>query len=63
MAAGYGDFLVSGEGDAEVSEQVAAAQREGVTTVPRFVLGNGELIVGVTSTEALGDALRRASGR
>jgi predicted DsbA family dithiol-disulfide isomerase len=42
---------------------VAAAQREGVATVPRFVFGNGELIVGATSTEALGDALRRASGR
>jgi len=57
------DFLASGEGDAEVREQAAAARREGVTTVPRFVFGNGELIVGVTSTEALGDALRKASGR
>jgi predicted DsbA family dithiol-disulfide isomerase len=57
------DFLASGEGDAEVREQVAAARREGVTTVPRFVFGNGELIVGVTSTEALGDALRQTSGR
>jgi predicted DsbA family dithiol-disulfide isomerase len=57
------DFLASGEGDAEVGEQVAAALREGVTTVPRFVFENGELIVGVTSTEALGDALRQASGR
>jgi predicted DsbA family dithiol-disulfide isomerase len=57
------DFLASEEGAAEVREQVAAARREGVTTVPRFVFGNGELIVGVTSTEALGDALRQASGR
>jgi predicted DsbA family dithiol-disulfide isomerase len=31
------DFLASEEGDAEVREQVAAARREGVTTVPRFV--------------------------
>ncbi|MBC6461996.1 DsbA family protein [Actinomadura sp. HBU206391] len=57
------DFLASEEGRAEVHEQVAAARREGVTTVPRFVFENGELIVGVTSTEALGDALRQASGR
>ncbi|WP_252445811.1 DsbA family oxidoreductase [Pseudonocardia humida] len=54
------DFLASDEGTAEVREQVAAARREGVATVPRFVFGNGELIVGVTSTEALGDALRKA---
>jgi predicted DsbA family dithiol-disulfide isomerase len=57
------DFLATGEGSAEVREQVAAARREGVTTVPRFVFDNGELVVGVTSTEALGDALRKASGR
>jgi predicted DsbA family dithiol-disulfide isomerase len=57
------DFLATEEGNAEVREQVAAARREGVTTVPRFVFDNGELIVGVTSTEALGDALRQASGR
>jgi predicted DsbA family dithiol-disulfide isomerase len=30
---------------------------------PRFVFDSGELIVGVTSTEALGDALRQAMGR
>ncbi|SMD22514.1 DsbA family oxidoreductase [Kibdelosporangium aridum] len=57
------DFLTSQEGSAEVREQVAAARREGVTTVPRFVFDNGEVIVGVTSTEALGDKLRQASGR
>ncbi|WP_336215467.1 DsbA family oxidoreductase [Nonomuraea sp. LPB2021202275-12-8] len=57
------DFLATEEGDAEVREQMAAARREGVTTVPRFVFENGELIVGVTSTEALGDALRQAGGR
>ncbi|GAA2410886.1 hypothetical protein GCM10010191_19840 [Actinomadura vinacea] len=57
------DFLATEQGDAEVREQVAAARREGVTTVPRFVFENGELIVGVTSTETLGDALRQASGR
>lgn len=57
------DLLASEEGDAEVREQVAAARREGVTAVPRFAFENGELIVGVTSTEALGDALRQASGR
>jgi predicted DsbA family dithiol-disulfide isomerase len=56
------DFLATGEGDAEVREQLAAARREGVTTVPRFVFGNGELIIGVTSTEALRDALRQAGG-
>jgi predicted DsbA family dithiol-disulfide isomerase len=56
------DFLATEEGDAEVREQVAAARREGVTTVPRFVFGNGELIIGVTSTEALSDALRQAGG-
>jgi predicted DsbA family dithiol-disulfide isomerase len=38
---------------------VAAARREGVTTVPRFVFGNGVVIAGVTSAEALGDALRQ----
>jgi predicted DsbA family dithiol-disulfide isomerase len=52
------DFLASEEGDAEVRAQAAAARQQGVTTVPRFVFGNGALIVGVTSTEALGDALR-----
>jgi predicted DsbA family dithiol-disulfide isomerase len=56
-------FLTTEEGGAEVREQMAAARREGVTTVPRFVFENGELIVGVTSTEALGDALRQAGGR
>jgi predicted DsbA family dithiol-disulfide isomerase len=56
-------FLASKEGDAEVREQVAAAQRDGVTSVPRFVFGNGEVVVGVTSTEALGDALRQAGVR
>lgn len=57
------DFLASEEGNVEVREQVAAARRDGVTTVPRFVFDNGELVVGVTSTEALGDALRQAGGR
>jgi predicted DsbA family dithiol-disulfide isomerase len=57
------DFLATEDGSAEVREQVAAARRDGVTTVPRFAFDNGELIVGVTSTEALGDALRQASGR
>ena len=57
------DFLASEEGTAEVREQVAAARRDGVTTVPRVVFENGPLIVGVTSTEALGDALRQARGR
>jgi predicted DsbA family dithiol-disulfide isomerase len=53
------DFLASDEGDAEVRQQVAAARREGITTVPTFVFENGEQIVGVTST----DALRQALGR
>lgn len=57
------DFLASEEGSAEVRGQVAAARREGVTTVPRFVFENGARIVGVTSTEALGDVLRQAIGR
>ncbi|MFB4284622.1 DsbA family protein [Nonomuraea sp. MTCD27] len=57
------DFLTTEEGVAEVREQVAAARRDGVTTVPRFVFEDGALIVGVTSTEALGDALRQARGR
>jgi predicted DsbA family dithiol-disulfide isomerase len=57
------DFLASEEGGAEVREQVAAARREGVTTVPRFVFDNGDVIVGATSTEALRDAIRKASGR
>jgi predicted DsbA family dithiol-disulfide isomerase len=56
------EFLASEDGSAEVHEQVAAARREGVTTVPRFVFDNGDLIVGVTSAEALGDALRQAGG-
>ncbi|MEU7864409.1 DsbA family oxidoreductase [Nonomuraea sp. NPDC049141] len=55
------NFLASAEGVVEVREHVAAARREGVTTVPRFVFENGALIVGVTSTEALRDALRKAS--
>ncbi|MFI0453457.1 DsbA family protein [Actinomadura sp. 6N118] len=57
------DFLATEQGDAEVREQVAAARREGVTTVPRFVFESGDLIIGVTSTETLGDALRKARGR
>jgi predicted DsbA family dithiol-disulfide isomerase len=56
-------FLASQEGAAEVGEHVAAARRAGVTTVPRFVFDNGALIIGVTSTEELGDALRKAGGR
>ncbi|TDC08851.1 DsbA family oxidoreductase [Nonomuraea longispora] len=54
-------FLASGAGVAEVRDQAAAARRDGVTTVPRFVFENGEVIVGETSTEALGDALRKAA--
>jgi predicted DsbA family dithiol-disulfide isomerase len=50
-------FLASEEGSAEVRAQVAAARRDGVTTVPRFVFGNGEVIVGVTSAETLRRAL------
>ncbi|MEV4019425.1 hypothetical protein AB0J35_53970 [Nonomuraea angiospora] len=42
---------------------MAAARREGVTTVPRFVSENGALIAGVTSTKALGDALQQAGSR
>lgn len=57
------DFLASEAEDAEIREQVAAARREGITTVPRFVFDNGELIVGVTSTEALRWALIRCSAR
>ncbi|AYY11713.1 DsbA family oxidoreductase [Actinobacteria bacterium YIM 96077] len=57
------DFLDSEEGAAEVRQQVAAARREGVTTVPRFVFENGDSIVGVTSTEALGVALQQAIAR
>lgn len=57
------DFLASAEGSAEVRAEVAAARREGVTTVPRFVFWNGALVVGVTSTEALADVLRRARGQ
>jgi hypothetical protein len=57
------DFLAPEEGAAEVREQMAAARREGIATLPRFVFDNGGVIVGVTSTEALGDALRKASGR
>jgi predicted DsbA family dithiol-disulfide isomerase len=52
-------FLATEQGSAEVRGQVAAARREGVTTVPRFVFDNGELIVGVTSTEALRQAIGR----
>jgi predicted DsbA family dithiol-disulfide isomerase len=54
--AGVRDFLATDEGAVEVGEQVAAARRDGVTTVPRFVFGNGALIVGATSVEALKDA-------
>lgn len=57
------DFLASEEGNVDVREQAAAARRDGITTVPTFVFENGETVVGVTSTQALGDALRRASGR
>ncbi|MEO3751933.1 DsbA family oxidoreductase [Streptomyces sp. B6B3] len=56
-------FLASEEGVAEVRDQVAAARREGVTAVPHFVFENGASITGATSTEALRDALRKASGR
>ncbi|MFG2004161.1 DsbA family protein [Spirillospora sp. NPDC048911] len=57
------DFLATDQGAAEVREQVAAARQAGVTTVPTFVFENGEPIVGVTSSEAIGHALRQASGR
>jgi predicted DsbA family dithiol-disulfide isomerase len=57
------DFLATEEGSAEVHAHVAAARREGVTTVPTFVFGNGVRITGVTSTDALGDALRQTGGR
>lgn len=56
-------FLASQEGADEVREQADAARRDGVTTVPRFAFDNGDLIVGVTNTEDLGDAIRRAIGR
>jgi len=54
------DFLATEEGVAEVREQVAAARRDGVITVPRFVFENGALVIGVTSTEALSVAIREA---
>ena len=48
-------FLASDEGVAEVREQVVAARRNGVTSVPTFVLENGEL----RGTEAILDDLTR----
>jgi predicted DsbA family dithiol-disulfide isomerase len=60
---GTREFLASGKGTAEVREQVAAARQKGITTVPRFVFDNGEVITGATDTETLRDALGRASGR
>ncbi|PZG18158.1 disulfide bond formation protein DsbA [Nonomuraea aridisoli] len=56
-------LLGSEEGSTEVREQVAAARREGVTTVPRFVFDNGELVVGVTSTDTLRTTHQKAAGR
>lgn len=51
-------FLPANEGSAEVREQLAAARREGVTTVPRFVFDDGEV------SPAAGDTfpLRPAGG-
>lgn len=51
------DFLPSKEGATEVSEQVSAARRAGVATVPTFVFENGASVVGVTGTDALSEAL------
>ena len=49
-------FLVSDEGVAEVREQVAAARQSGISSVPTFVLENGEL----RDTEAVLDDLARS---
>ena len=48
-------FLASDEGVAEVREQVAAARHNGISSVPTFVLENGELC----GTEAVLDVLAR----
>jgi predicted DsbA family dithiol-disulfide isomerase len=52
-------FLASEEGVAEVSEQVAAARRAGITTVPTYVFGNGETLSGAVEPDSMVQVLRR----
>ncbi|MBA3584317.1 MAG: DsbA family protein [Gemmatimonadetes bacterium] len=53
-------FLASDEGVAEVRERVAAAKRDGITSVPTFVVENGELIGGSDRIEEVLRAARAA---
>lgn len=52
-------FLASGKGVAEVRERISAARRDGIASVPTFVLEDGERYPGEDATEAVLDALRR----
>lgn len=56
-------FLATTEGTAEVTERLAAAQRDGVTVVPTFVFPDGEVVAGAVSSDALLETLDRTKGR
>ena len=53
-------FLASDEGVSEVRERVAAARRNGISSVPTFVFENGERYRGESAAGAIRDALRRS---
>ncbi|MBA3794271.1 MAG: DsbA family oxidoreductase [Rubrobacter sp.] len=55
-------FLASDEGVAEVRERVAAARRDGIASVPTFVLENGELLGGSDRIEEVLRAARAVDG-
>ncbi|QIN84401.1 DsbA family oxidoreductase [Rubrobacter tropicus] len=52
-------FLASDGGVAEVRERVAAARRDGISSVPTFVFEDGERHRGEDAVEAIADALGR----
>lgn len=54
-------FLASDDGVEEVREQIGAARRDGVTSVPTFTFDNGEVLRGAVTVEELSAALDRSA--
>ena len=55
--------IAAGAGEAALREATADAHRLGITAVPAFVFGGGEVIVGAYPTEVLQQAAERAAAR
>lgn len=54
-------LLASDDGIDEVREQIGAARRDGITSVPTFTFDNGEVLSGAATVEELSAALGRST--